>query len=178
MEADCSGMCRRDWSILELLFTGKDNINFPEGWLVGCQGCHPFLLITDSPVTITSDGALPALAYTLEDITGKQKKKRGKHSCKKDIISSCQDWLHIWCLNNRATMHCLYHRGRSSRFILLQRVTWEYCGERNSSDPWHYFYLRVNARAKIFPLLTFFSNGNRHRRTQINWKVEVFILQK
>lgn len=47
MEADCSGMCWRDWSILELLFTGKDNINFPEGWLVGCQGCHLFLLVTD-----------------------------------------------------------------------------------------------------------------------------------
>lgn len=47
MEADCSGMCRWDWSIPELLFTGKDNINFPEGWLVGCQGCHPFPLVTD-----------------------------------------------------------------------------------------------------------------------------------
>lgn len=44
---------------------------------MGCQAVTLFSSsLTDSPLTITSDGTLPALAYTLEDITGKQKERK------------------------------------------------------------------------------------------------------
>lgn len=56
---------------------------------MGCQGCHPFLLITDRQLSDNySDGTLSALAYTPED---NWQTKKGSSALKKDIISSCQD---------------------------------------------------------------------------------------
>lgn len=85
-------------------------------------------------------------------------KKRGKYSCKKDIISSCQDWLHIWCLNNRARVHCLYcWWNLETALSCLENYSWNIWGA--CLHCWHFFYWRVNIRTKMFSLI--FSNSNR-----------------